>query len=78
MILSIGYLAALTTTIWQPSKLAVPQGQNCSAPSSPTHRDLAMFNMAIDSKLRGCDLVKMKVIDVMASGPRSRNGWKMS
>ncbi len=32
------------------------------------HRDLALFNMAIDSKLRGCDLVKMKVIDVMASG----------
>ena len=32
------------------------------------YRDLALFNMAIDSKLRGCDLVKMKVIDVMASG----------
>lgn len=32
------------------------------------HRDLALFNMAIDCKLRGCDLVRMKVIDVMASG----------
>jgi len=32
------------------------------------HRDLALFNMAIDSKLRGGDLVKMKVVDVMASG----------
>ena len=32
------------------------------------HRDLALFNMAIDSKLRGCDLVKVKVVDVMASG----------
>ena len=32
------------------------------------HRDLALFNMAIDYKLRGCDLVKMKVVDVMASG----------
>ena len=31
-------------------------------------RDLALFNMAIDSKLRGCDLVKMKVVDVMSSG----------
>lgn len=31
------------------------------------HRDLALFNMAIDSKLRGCDLVKMKVVNVMAS-----------
>jgi site-specific recombinase XerC len=32
------------------------------------HRDLALFNMANDSKLRGCDLVRMKVVDVMASG----------
>lgn len=32
------------------------------------HRDLALFNMAIESQLRGCDLVKMKVIDVLASG----------
>jgi site-specific recombinase XerC len=32
------------------------------------HRDLALFNMAIDSKLRGCDLVRVKVMDVMASG----------
>ena len=32
------------------------------------HRDLALFNMAIDSKLRGCDLMKMKVVDVMAPG----------
>ena len=32
------------------------------------HRDLALFNMAIDSKLRGCDLVKMKVADGMAAG----------
>ena len=32
------------------------------------HRDLALFNLAIDSKLRGCDLVKMKVVDDMASG----------
>ncbi len=33
-----------------------------------SHSDLALINMAIDSKLRGCDLVKMKVVDVMASG----------
>ena len=31
-------------------------------------RDLAMFNLAIDSKLRGCDVVAMKVEDVAASG----------
>src|SRR6516225_1745891 len=27
-------------------------------------RDLAMFNLAIDSKLRGCDVVRLKVEDV--------------
>ncbi|MEM1410463.1 MAG: integrase, partial [Pseudomonadota bacterium] len=32
------------------------------------HRDLALFNIAIDSKLRGCDVLKTKVIDVMVSG----------
>lgn len=30
-------------------------------------RDLALFNTAIDSKLRGCDLVKLKVADVYAA-----------
>ena len=28
-------------------------------------RDLAMFNLVIDSKLRGCDLVSLRVRDVM-------------
>nr|WP_319388762.1 tyrosine-type recombinase/integrase [uncultured Cohaesibacter sp.] len=31
-------------------------------------RDLALFNLAIDSKLRGCDLVRLKVSDVFAAG----------
>jgi integrase len=31
-------------------------------------RDLAMFNVAIDSKLRGCDVVRLKVEDVAPSG----------
>ena len=31
-------------------------------------RDLALFNMSVDSKLRGCDLVCMKVRDVFAAG----------
>ena len=36
-------------------------------------RDLALFNMAIDSKLRGCDLVRLRVGDVAAGGAvRSR------
>jgi integrase len=31
-------------------------------------RDLAMFNLAIDSKLRGCDLVAIRVEDVAPNG----------
>jgi integrase len=30
-------------------------------------RDLALFNLAIDSKLRGCDLVSLKVSDIAHS-----------
>ncbi|RDC59074.1 hypothetical protein HME9302_00252 [Alteripontixanthobacter maritimus] len=29
-------------------------------------RDRALFDLAIDSKLRGCDLVKMKIGDIVA------------
>jgi hypothetical protein len=32
-------------------------------------RDLAMFNLAIDSKLRGCDVVAIKVDDIAAGAP---------
>jgi len=35
-------------------------------------RDRALFDLAIDSKLRGCDLVKLKIGDV-TSGGRIRN-----
>jgi len=31
-------------------------------------RDLAMFNLAIDSKLRACDVVSLKVEDVAPHG----------
>ncbi|WP_299368951.1 tyrosine-type recombinase/integrase [uncultured Tateyamaria sp.] len=31
-------------------------------------RDLALFNVAIDSKLRGCDLVKLLVADLVKDG----------
>ncbi len=31
-------------------------------------RDRAMFDLAIDSKLRGCDVVKMKIGDVVLGG----------
>src|SRR5262249_20017226 len=30
-------------------------------------RDLAMFNLAIDSKLRGCDVVALRVEDIAPS-----------
>ena len=35
---------------------------------SVTWRDLALFNLAIDSKLRGCDLVSLRVGDVAPNG----------
>ena len=31
-------------------------------------RDLALFNLAVDSKLRSCDLVALRVSDVVAGG----------
>ena len=31
-------------------------------------RNLALLNLAIDSKLRGCDLVRLKVSDVFSAG----------
>ena len=31
-------------------------------------RDIALFNLAIDSKLRGCDLVRLKVADAAQGG----------
>jgi hypothetical protein len=40
-------------------------------------RDLAMFNLAIDSELRGCDVVALRVEDVAPSGyavGRARSG----
>ncbi len=32
------------------------------------HRDLALFNLAIDSKLRACDLLTLRVSDISNSG----------
>jgi len=31
-------------------------------------RELALFNLAIDSKLRGCDLVGLRVEDIAPTG----------
>jgi len=41
-------------------------GPSCS--SIDTTRDLALFNLAIDSKLRGCDVVAIRVDDVAPNG----------
>jgi hypothetical protein len=35
-------------------------------------RDLALFNLAIDSKLRGCDLVRLRVCDGRTIRGRTR------
>jgi hypothetical protein len=51
-------------------------------------RDLALFNLAIDSKLGGCDVVALRVEDVAdkrrrgrpvasGSGARHRGGWRL-
>src|SRR6266849_5604997 len=66
-----------TRTPWNKGKLT-----GAKPPLSPKHvwsirtrlqiegrnRDLAMFNLAIDSKLRGCDVVAIKVEDIAANG----------
>jgi len=43
-------------------------GDQNSAPIEGRTRDLAMFNLAIDSKLRGCDVVALKVEDIAPNG----------
>ncbi len=37
-------------------------------------RDLALFNLAIDSKLRSCDLLKLKVRDVSHGNSTPQQG----
>jgi integrase len=72
------YLLAVTSrTPWNKGKLI-----GAKPPLRPKHvwgirtrlmiegrtRDLAMFNLAIDSKLRGCDVVALKVEDIAPNG----------
>src|SRR6266545_7523616 len=70
-------LKSPTRTPWNKGKLI-----GAKSPLRPKHvwsirtrlmvegrtRDLAMFNLAIDSKLRGCDVVALKVEDVAPNG----------
>ena len=37
-------------------------------------RDQALFDLAIDSKLRGCDLVKIKIGDIVGTRGEEKNG----
>jgi len=46
-------------------------------------RDLALFDLALDSKLRGCDLVRLRVSDLLSAGGAKRrvvivqqNAWR--
>jgi hypothetical protein len=41
-------------------------------------RDKALFDLAIDSKLRGCDLVKIKIGDVVAGQMSARGQLSFS
>jgi integrase len=66
-----------TRTLWNKGKLI-----GAKPPLRPKHvwairtklqvegrtRDFAMFNLAIDSKLRGCDVMALKVEDVAPNG----------
>jgi len=70
-------LSKLSGVPWNKGKLA-----GAKPPLRPKHvwsiraklqlegrmRDLAMFNLAIDSKLRGCDVVALKVEDIAPNG----------
>ena len=73
-------LAATSRTPWNKGKLI-----GAKPPLRPKHiwairtrlmieqrsRDLAMFNLAIDSKLRGCDVVVLKVRTLPLTATRS-------
>ncbi len=75
--------AAPKCTPWNKDKLIGPK-----PPLRPKHvwsirtklqvegrpRDLAMFSLAIDSKLRGCDVVSLKVEDVAPARRRACDG----
>jgi len=45
-----------------------PGQSECDWKSQKSLRDLALFNLAIDSKLRAGDLVTLKVADIFAAG----------
>ena len=48
----------------QPLKLKEIWGIRIRLQMTNQKRDLALFNLAIDSKLRSCDLLKLRVLDI--------------
>jgi len=38
------------------------------------HRDIALFDIALDSKLRGCDVVSLRLSDILSAGAVKRRG----
>ena len=58
MLTAIPSLVGVARTPWNKGRLI---GQ---LPLERRQRDLALFNLAIDSKLRGCDRVRLRVNDV--------------
>lgn len=38
------------------------------------HRDIALFDIALDSKLRGCDVVSLRLSDIISAGAVKRRG----
>jgi hypothetical protein len=79
-------LFRLTRTPWNAGRMTAAK-----APLKPKHiwairqhlksvgstRDLAMFNIALDAKLRGCDLVKLRLGDI-AQAASFRSGRRSS
>jgi integrase len=56
----------LTETLWVKTCLARQWSARQVHPSKRT--DLALFNLAIDSKLRGCDVIALRVEDIAPYG----------
>jgi hypothetical protein len=52
----------------KPLKLQEVQLIRVALESEGRRRDCVMFELAIDSKLRGCDFVRLKVRDVFSNG----------
>ncbi len=51
-----------------PAPAKTGSGHSCEARTRGQLADLALFNLATDSKLRGCDLVRLKVTDLVSGG----------